>query len=82
MNLGRLLVGLLVVAGVSLSACGKNERSDLDLPQSASTDGRVEDQFGKEFGEAFRADPNSQPANVTGNGVIPVSLDTEPVPIG
>lgn len=77
----RLLTGVLLIAGTSLSACGKVESNDLALAESADTGGRVEDRFGKEFGKAFRADPNSEPANVSDNDVVPVSLNTEPVPI-
>ncbi|MEO7411171.1 MAG: hypothetical protein ABIU10_07620 [Sphingomicrobium sp.] len=71
----------MLLAGLSLSACGKAETDDLTLPQNSKASGRMEDQFGKEFGEAFRADPNSTPANVSESDVVPVSLDTEPVPI-
>lgn len=78
----KLRGSLMLLGAASLVACGKYERNDLDPPESADTGGRVEDQFGKGFGKAFRADPNSEPANVSDNDVVPVSLDTEPVPIG
>ncbi len=70
---------LIVAAGASLSACGKNGGRDTLAPDSQVESGRVEDQFGKGFGEAFRADPNSEPANVSEDDVKPVSLTAEPV---
>lgn len=70
---------LILAAGVSVSACGKNEGRDTVAPESRAESGRVEDQFGKGFGEAFRADPNSEPANVSEDDVKPVSLTAEPV---
>ncbi len=41
----------------------------------------MEDQFGKGFGKAFRASPNSEPANLVEGDVIPVSNTAEPVEI-
>jgi hypothetical protein len=68
---------------VSLSACGKNsDDSDTLTVESSGIDtGRPEDRFGKGFGEKFRADPNSEPANVTDGELAPVSDTTEPIPI-
>lgn len=77
----RLSAGLAVVAGVSLSACGQKRDGDPLVLNAKSDTGRVEDQFGDGFGEAFRADPNSVPRNVVDSDVKPVSLTTEPVPI-
>ncbi len=71
----------MLLGAASLAACGKNADSDLTVAESRSAGGRVEDQFGKGFGEAFRADPNSAPANVSEGDTVPVSLDTDPVPI-
>lgn len=42
---------------------------------------RMEDQFGKGFAEKFRADPNSEPANLQDDDVKPVSMTAEPVPV-
>lgn len=76
-----ILVGL-IFAGASLSSCNKNSDSDALVLDARADTGRVEDKFGKGFGEAFRADPNSEPANVSANDVNPVSFTTEPEPIG
>ncbi len=73
---------LVAVAGASLTACGI--QSGDDIPEAdafATTAGRDEDQFGKEFGKAYRADPNSEPVEVTEGAVPPVSMTSEPVPI-
>ncbi len=77
-----LLVGLILLSGVSLSAC--NRQSGTDAPESdpfATSSIAKEDQFGEGFGKAFRADPNSEPAKVSKRDVIPVSHTTEPVEI-
>lgn len=74
--------GLILLAGASLIACGQKSESDAlaNDPFAAST-ARMEDKFGKEFGKAYRADPNSEPANVSDDDVVPVSYTTEPVTI-
>ena len=77
----RLLAGLALVAGVSLSACGQKRDGDPLVLDAKSDAGRVEDRFGDGFGEAFRAEPNTEPRNVVDSDVKPVSLTTEPVPI-
>lgn len=81
MNPGRLIIGLLLIAGVSLSACSKTESDTLVLNDSGVEASRLEDRFGNGFGEKFRADPNSEPEDVKENDVAPVSLNTEPVPV-
>ena len=72
----------MIVAGASLSACHKAAKSDasasLDFGNASD---HPEDQFGKGFGEKFRADPNSKPTNVQDTDVNPVSMTAEPVPI-
>lgn len=78
---GRLFC-LIVAAGASLSACHKTNESDAFGASAAEGDSsRPEDRFGKGFGEKFRADPNSEPANVNDNDVKPVSLTAEPEPV-
>ncbi len=69
-------------AGASLSACSQESESDALVLDSRTDTQRPEDKFGKGFGEAFRADPNSEPANVSEGDVNPVSLTAEPEPIG
>ena len=76
-----LVFGLGLLAVLSLTTCGKKSESDLAFPESRVESGPVEDQFGKGFGKAYRADPNSEPANVTDNDMVPVSLTAEPVVI-
>lgn len=72
----------LILAGVLLSSC--NNKSDSEAPFAADVGGETanqEDKFGKGFGEAFRADPNSEPANVSQSDVEAVSYTADPEPI-
>ena len=74
-----LLIGLLL-SGASLSACHRASESDaLHNDPFAVRSIAKGDKFGKGFGKAFRADPNSEPLNVTRDDVIPVSQTAEPV---
>ena len=71
-----------MLAGASLIACGKTSESDAFANDPfAATSERTDDKFGKEFGEASRADPNSEPRPVDEIDVPPVSTTTEPVAI-
>lgn len=70
-----------MVAGASLSACSQKSDDDLLVLNATADPGRVEDTFGDGFGEAFRANSNSEPRNVVDSDVEPVSLTTEPVAI-
>lgn len=73
---------LIVAAGASLSACHKANESDASASSGSGTPGdHPEDRFGKGFGEKFRADPNSEPANVNDNDVKPVDPTAEPEPV-
>ncbi len=81
MNNSRLAFSLILVAGMSLIACDKKSESDLSVPSARVESGRSEDQFGEKFGKAFRADPNSEPANVQESDVPPVSLTAEPLAV-
>ena len=75
-----LLIGLMLLSGASLSACNRKSESDALANDTFAVPSAAKgDQFGKGFGEAFRADPNSEPANVARNDVIPVSKTAEPV---
>lgn len=77
----RLLLGLTALTGV-LSACGsRGEEEQLAAEPSATSSSRQEDRFGSEFGKAFRADPNSEPAKVNANDMKPVSSTEEPLEV-
>ena len=77
-----LLVGLLLLSGASLSACDrKSGRDAFENDPFAARSTAKEDQFGKGFGKAFRADRNAEPANVVEGDLVPVSRTTEPVEI-
>ena len=75
-----LLVGMIVSTGLSLSACSQERESDAfsNDPLAGNSTAKG-DQFGKGFGKAFRADPHSEPINVSREDVIPVSNTAEPV---
>ncbi len=80
-KLESLSLGFAIVAGMSLTACGQTSDDDIPVPVSQSKSGRVEDHFGKEFGKAFRADKNSEPANISDNAMRPPSLTEEPIEV-
>lgn len=73
--------GLALVASALLAACGQKRGDNPKMLDVSADAGRMEDEFGSRFGEAFRADPNSDPKNIQDGDVRPVSLITEPVPI-
>lgn len=76
-----LLLGMTVLT-VFLSACGsRGEEEQLSEVPSSTSSGRQEDRFGSEFGKAFRADPNSEPAKVNANDMKPVSATEEPLEV-
>lgn len=77
-----LVAGSILLAGASLTACSSKAGSDAaGSDQLASKAGRPEDKFGKGFGKAFRAPPNSEPAKLSDVDMVPVSLTDEPVQI-
>ena len=80
-KLGSLTLGFAIVAGMSLSSCSSRNDEDIPVPTASVESGRMEDKFGEEFGKAHRADPNSEPANVSEMKLPPVSLTAEPIPI-
>ena len=70
----------MLLIGTSLAACNRSDGDDvLANDPFAATSARPEDQFGKGFGEAFRADPKSEPVTIKAGDMIPVSKTTEPV---
>lgn len=81
----RLLTRALLAGGLvlSVSACGGggsgSAGSGTTPPVVVATP--QEDKFGSMFGIDFRADANSEPANVSDTDIVPVSLTTEPINI-
>jgi len=75
-------MGLMMMAVASLSACNRNSESDViaNDPFAAGSTAKG-DQFGKVFGEASRASPNSEPANIVEGDLPPVSMTAEPLPL-
>ncbi len=74
-------LGLILIVGTSLSACNNRQDSDVQANEIERGARAVEDQFGQEFGEAYRADPNSEPKDVSEAGANAVSMTAEPVPV-
>jgi len=73
-------IGLLFVIVASLTACQRQSGGDVvEGDPFAERATRPEDQFGKGFGEAYRADPKSEPVKIKPGDMIPVSTTTEPV---
>lgn len=75
------MLGLILIAGGSLSACNKKSGNEPLTVEPGRDSGAIDSKFGKGFGTAFNADPNSEPRNVQDSDVAPVSLTTEPVAI-
>jgi len=75
------LLCLVLIAGGSLSACNKKSENEPLVIEPGRDRGATDSKFGKEFGSAFNADPNSEPRNVQDDDLPPVSLTTEPVAI-
>ena len=70
----------MLLVGASVVACERKPNDDASVANPfAQKSTRTEDQFGKGFGRAFRADPKSQPAPVKKGDVVPVSYSAEPV---
>ena len=77
-----VIAGLILAAGASLTACQKKAVGDAaGFNVSGAETLRTEDKFGKGFGKAFRAPPNTEPANVSDSDVTPLSRTAEPIPV-
>jgi hypothetical protein len=71
---------LVAALGATLAACG-SKADNGDQPPPVVVTPRQEDQFGANFGAAFRRDPNSDPVNVADTDIVPLSLTNEAVAI-
>ena len=75
------ILSLVLIFGGSLTACNKkSEREPLLIGQGRGLEAN-DDKFGKGFGSAANADPNSEPRNVEEGDLAPVSLTAEPVAV-
>ncbi len=75
---GAVMLGL----GLAIAACGSSNNNTTPPNNGGGTiTVRQEDQFGIQFGTAFRADNNSEPYNPVDGDIVAVSLLTEPVDI-
>jgi hypothetical protein len=78
----RIILSVVMLAG-AVTGCGARKEPDplAGDPFAGRPATTQEDRFGKGFGEASRADPNSEPAKVDANSVRPVSLTAEPMDV-
>lgn len=67
---------LALALAVAASACGGGGGGG-GLPQQQ----RLEDTFGAGFGQAFRANPNSDPRDPAAGDVVPADLTRDATPI-
>ena len=82
-NLVRRAI-LVAGSGVSLASCGgggSNNQTTVPPPPPPVVTTAQEDKFGLAFGTDFRANPNSEPANVNDGDIIGLSLTTNPIDI-
>ena len=77
-HLRLLAVGL---AAATLSACGGGETSTgtVTPPVVVPPAARFEDQFGTNFGVAYRNAPNTDATDPVASDIVPLSLTTEAV---
>lgn len=74
--------GLVMIAGVLLSACHKGADGNapaVDLFGSRSS--KPEAKFGTAFEKSYHADSNAQPVNVSAGDLPPRDPHAEPVPV-
>lgn len=73
---------VMLLVGASVAGCERTPSDDAPVADPfAQKSARTEDQFGKGFGKAYRADPKSEPAPVVKGDLIPVSHTAEPLAI-
>ena len=73
------IVALGLLAG--LAACSNNNPTPAPPPVVVPPAAKLEDQFGANFGIAYRADPLSEAKDPAPGDIIPLSLTAEPVPL-
>ena len=74
----------LVLAAATLAACGGNKGGDTSVtpPVTVVTPPPQENAFGANFASAFRAPTTAEPIVPADGDIIPLSLTTEPSPVG
>lgn len=83
----RMLRAASALALVALAACGSGGGGDGDNappapPAIVAPPPPQENQFGANFGAAFRADPTSTPRDPADGDIVPLSFTTDPVNVG
>ena len=70
---------LLLLIGAGLTACSSGGGGGGIVTPPPGPTAKFEDQFGANFGAAYRGDPNTEPKDITAADVITPSLTAEPV---
>ena len=80
----RVLLGAASLAALTgLAACSDNDSGSVQVtpPPPTPPAARFEDQFGANFGVAFRGVANSDPREPAAGDLAPISFTTDPVNI-
>lgn len=76
---------IVAAMGSGLAACGGNSSNAIaptTAPTPPITVTRQEDQFGTNFGTAYRTSVTAAPITPADGDIIPLSLTTNPVNVG
>lgn len=75
-------LALLAIAAGGISACGGGgSNTPVTPPVTVTPAAKLEDQFGANFGVAYRNNPNTEAMDPKPGDIGPLSLTTEPVTI-
>jgi hypothetical protein len=79
---GGLSAGSVLITAL-LAGCDSSNKIEAPPPPPATVaPPPPEDAFGTNFGEAFRADPNSEPRTPADGDIIPLSFTEDARPVG
>ena len=73
----RNSLAVLLISAATASCSDNN--STPTVPPTVPPVAKTEDQFGANFGVAYRKDPNTDATDPTPGDIIPLSLTTDPV---
>ena len=73
--------GLMLALGVGVAACGPKTSPAPPPNNGGVITVRQEDQFGVQFGTAFRVDNNAEPYSPADGDIVAISLTSEPFDI-
>lgn len=76
------LCGLMLVAAMLAACGGKGGETSVSPPVTVVTPPPQENAFGANFASAFRAPVTAEPIVPADGDIIPLSLTTDPTPVG